>query len=523
MYSLHTQQQLASVEAVFFGPYGAVTQLARQRPCSRQTLYRQAHALAHAADGAAHQLQLQQVRAELHYWQGQAEALRRQLARTFLLDADTQAQFAALAQAEGVSLPVARRLLQTLLKEQTPSVAQLGRYSRDAARRAAAALAVLDPLCRARVRDAALDELFAGRQPILMAVELDSLAWVTGQLSPTRDGAAWAAQLQRLPALELVTRDAGKGLDKGVALENTRRQECGQRPVADQGDHFHLLREGSGALRRMRGRATRALAAAEKADHERAQVAKRGRDQSAVARKAYQAWRQGEAAFDAWSAAARAWERVRREALPLFTPTGQRNTRAQAEAVLAEALPALSGADWDKVRRLLKRPGFFTFLDGAERALAALPVPADLVEAAVLVEGARRRPEANEGEGVSAAARCGVLLVAAVLLSVAGEAGSAAVSLVRGVLRRAWRASSAVEGLNSVVRMHQGRHRRLTQSLLDLKRLYWNCRAFRTGKRKQQTPYGRLGLQLPTTDWWLLLKIPPSELQQQLSAQKHVA
>src|SRR5580693_3977089 len=129
MYSLHTQQQLASVEAVFFGPYGAVTQLARQRPCSRQTLYRQAHALAHAADGAAHQLQLQQVRAELHYWQGQAEALRRQLARTFLLDADTQAQFAALAQAEGVSLPVARRLLQTLLKEQTPSVAQLGRYS----------------------------------------------------------------------------------------------------------------------------------------------------------------------------------------------------------------------------------------------------------------------------------------------------------------------------------------------------------------------------------------------------------
>jgi hypothetical protein len=323
--------------------------------------------------------------------------------------------------------------------------------------------------------------------------------------------------------LELVTRDAGKGLDKGVALENTRRQECGQRPVADQGDHFHLLREGSGALRRMQGRATRALAAAEKADHDWDKVAKSGRDPSAVARKAYGAWRQAEAAFDAWSVAARAWERVRREALPLFTPTGQRNTRTRAETVLAEVLPALSGADWDKVRRLLRRPGFFTFLDSVERALAALPVAADLVEAAVLLEGARRRPEANEREGVSAAAQRGVLLVAAVLLRVAGEAGSAAVSLVRGVLRRAWRASSAVEGLNSVVRMHQGRHRRLTQSLLDLKRLYWNCRAFRTGKRKRQTPYGRLGLQLPTTDWWQLLKIPPSELQLQLSAQKQVA
>jgi hypothetical protein len=121
MYSLQTQQQLASVEAVFFGRYGAVTQLARQRACSRQALYRQAHAVARAADGAAHQQQLQQLRAELRYWQGQADALRQQLARAALLDADTQAQFAALAQAEGVSLPVARRLLQTLLKEQTPS------------------------------------------------------------------------------------------------------------------------------------------------------------------------------------------------------------------------------------------------------------------------------------------------------------------------------------------------------------------------------------------------------------------
>jgi hypothetical protein len=36
------------------------------------------------------------------------------------------------------------------------------------------------------------------------------------------------------------------------------------------------------------------------------------------------------------------------------------------------------------------------------------------------------------------------------------------------------RASSAVECMNSVIRMHQARHRRLTQPLLDRKRLYWN-------------------------------------------------
>ena len=52
-------------------------------------------------------------------------------------------------------------------------------------------------------------------------------------------------------------------------------------------------------------------------------------------------------------------------------------------------------------------------------------------------------------------------------------------SLQAGVFRNTWRSSSLVEGLNSVLRMHQTRHRRLTQGLLDLKRLYWNCRTFR--------------------------------------------
>jgi hypothetical protein len=86
------------------------------------------------------------------------------------------------------------------------------------------------------------------------------------------------------------------------------------------------------------------------------------------------------------------------------------------------------------------------------------------------------------------------------------------------MLRQAWRASSLVECLNSVARMQQSRHRRMTPGLLDLKRLYWNCRAFRTGRRRQQTPYGLLGLRLPTSDWWELLRLSPEQLSQELSA-----
>jgi hypothetical protein len=41
--------------------------------------------------------------------------------------------------------------------------------------------------------------------------------------------------------------------------------------------------------------------------------------------------------------------------------------------------------------------------------------------------------------------------------------------------------------------------------MLDLKRLYWNCRAFRSGPRKDVCPYRALGLDLPTYDFWELL------------------
>jgi hypothetical protein len=90
---------------------------------------------------------------------------------------------------------------------------------------------------------------------------------------------------------------------------------------------------------------------------------------------------------------------------------------------------------------------------------------------------------------------------------------------VAAVLGDTVRASSAVECLNSVLRMQQSRHRRMTQPMLDLKRLYWNCRAFRSGPRKDACPYQALGLALPSYDFWELLHTDPARLTQQLSTQ----
>ena len=167
--------------------------------------------------------------------------------------------------------------------------------------------------------------------------------------------------------------------------------------------------------------------------------------------------------------------------------------------------------------------------------------PAELRRAALRMEGARRRPEVMTGEGGAAATLRAMVLVASVVLSRAGAEGAAAVAAVRAVLAEVWRASSSVEGINSVLRMQQSRHRRLTQGLLDLKRLYWNSHEFRTGKRKGQSPYSRLGVVLPALSWWEILKLspealrlllpplghqrrlPPSEPQQELSPQEDAA
>jgi len=49
----------------------------------------------------------------------------------------------------------------------------------------------------------------------------------------------------------------------------------------------------------------------------------------------------------------------------------------------------------------------------------------------------------------------------------------------------------------------------MTQPMLDLKRLYWNCRRFPTGRRRGQSPYEMLGVTLPSTNFWTLLTRPP--------------
>jgi hypothetical protein len=517
MSSLPPQLRIANTAAVLEGPYGAVTRQATRSGTSRQRLYRDAPKVLQAVAGIDRQHRLDALQEHRDRLRAERDALERQLHQAVVLQPDGLARFAATAQAEGVSLPVARRLLQPLLAQQPPSVAQLGRWAHAAAQQAATLLPVLDAQARPQVEQAAADEIFFGSKPCLMVVEQHSLCWLTGRFADNRNGDTWAEEFRHLPNLQQVTRDGGTGLAKGVALVNRERQAQGQTVIADQEDHFHTLREGRRALRQLQQRVCRCIEDAAAARHREQQKARRTGSRQGTAAVSARAERRAAVAVDTGAAAEAAWASVG-DALRLFTPTGELNTRARAEGVIAAALPTLAGERWAKTRRALRRPQLLTFLDRAQEQLAALPLSPAVRDAAVRAEGLQQRPEGLQGATPSAAALRGVLLVTGLVLSLSQEAGTQALAQVRGVLRQAWRASSLVECLNSVARMQQSRHRRMTPGLLALKRLYWNCRAFRTGRRRKQTPYGLLGIKLPTADWWELLQLSPEELGQQLSA-----
>jgi hypothetical protein len=344
-----------------------------------------------------------------------------------------------------------------------------------------------------------------------MVVEPESLCWLTGRMVKARDGVTWAEEFARFPALEALVRDDGTGLGKGVKLERARRRAAGLPDLDDSLDVFHTLREGGRALRKTWGAATRALERADAAQKGFDHRARQGQSRQGHGAPLNRLWRQAERTWDQAAAAETAWNRAR-SAFEFFTPEGRLNDRVASAAVVAATLPHLSGAAWAKVWRLLLRRESFTFLDQVHQRLAALGLASDVLSALLDLEGLRRQPWR-----LSSATRAWAL-VRTVQLTKARPDWRDDARRVKAVLRGVWRASSLVECVNSVARMQQARHRKMTQGLLDLKRLYWNLRRFRTGRRKDQTPYGLLGLSLPDLSFWEFLKLTPEELRQKLSA-----
>jgi hypothetical protein len=314
--------------------------------------------------------------------------------------------------------------------------------------------------------------------------------------------------------LEFAVSDAAKGIAKAVAgIAAARRGDPGTPALGHGLDVFHTAMEAHRVLARHWRRADTAWEEAEAADREVAASKRRGVDARGAAQAARAAWGRAVARLEHTERLESAWGRAR-AALDLFGPDGRLNDRARAEAEIGAALEGLIGPEWAEVRNSLKDRRGLAFLDRMQRRLESAEPRREWREAMAWRWWLRHRrpatPDPRTGS-VRAAARERVL----------DQAERASYDRVAAVLKDTFRASSAVECLNSVLRMQQSRHRRMTQPMLDLKRLYWNCHPFRSGPRKDVSPYEGLGLDLPTSDFWTLLQTDPAELTQRLSTTRN--
>jgi hypothetical protein len=157
-------QRIASAFAILFGQYGDVSRMAQDRETSRQSLYREAHQVVDALDGTAIRSRIDELQRQLTEQRAENQALHERLKHAVEMTPDKQDEFATVAQAEGVSLSVARRLLRVVAgAKTTPSVPTLGRATLEAGVRAGALLAVLDEVARPKVEQATADEIFLAR------------------------------------------------------------------------------------------------------------------------------------------------------------------------------------------------------------------------------------------------------------------------------------------------------------------------------------------------------------------------
>ncbi len=524
MFKLPVLTWIGNAAARLCGQHGDVTTQATQAGCSRQSVYDHADKVQQVLEEArlpgpsrAELLHLyEQLRLE------NAE-LRQQLARrTEFIEFNERRRrrLAVELDAMGLSLTQTEVVFEVLLQDQPacvnpqakPSRATIGRWVQAACLLAAGVLSVLDKHTCGLAVQLCPDEIFFHGKPVLMAVEPGSLAVLLCHKAEDRTGQTWLRALQPFSRLEYVNSDAGTGLQAGLA-ELKRLRQADAAAAATQPleltcalDVFHTTKEAQLRLARLWRKLEAAWASAEQADQDFKHAKPKQRGGKRRAQQA--AWAEVQRHFKRYERYEAAWKQAK-AALGVFRPDGQLNDRAWATGQIEAACQVLVGPTWSKVRSLLRDERALAWLDRLHRQLEQAEPRKEVREA--MLEWWRLEQNKDKAGVVQALAQgqyCRTLL---------GD-WQQSYQRVSAVLSGTVRASSCVECVNSVLRMQQQRHRNISQGMLDLKRLYWNTRCFRQGKRKGKCPYQLLGASLPTYDFWQLLHTDPAKLAQQLSS-----
>jgi len=373
-------------------------------------------------------------------------------------------------------------------------------------RAGAAALSIMRKanLCDS-VKEAAIDELFRHRQPILCVIDPRTLLATVPQAAENRKGETWQAVLEQYPNLEFVVSDQASGLRKGV-------NSCGNE-IAHQYDIFHIKREIKRWLRSQEARCYEQMEKTEQARRllEDPRLGAGARIQAAVE------YRQKAAALDE-RLLAFDWTEVivdyLEEGLTAYDAHRHRiRSKADGEALIDEVLELLRKTKAINTKPLITiiegaRPGLFTFLKVVEEKLSRIDVHWRHVS------GCRRtafnaiacawhyHSHAHNSEKAQSA-----YLTALVGLQYWSKRIENFADVARQIyeaLDQVVRASSAVECFNSLLRPYISVKKHLSQEFLALIALYHNTRPLK--QRGNRTPLELAGVDLGDKDFVRLIE-----------------
>jgi len=422
----------------------------------------------------------------------------------------------ALALPGGVSERSAEVCLQTAF-DKGRSPAFLSALLHEAGKRAGELLQHIDHSVLGEVVQAR-DELFVGRDPILLMVEPNSLV-ITGLYATTdRDAETWGCVL-------LFTQDRRvqiKGLAEDGCIPYAASCKLAQLDVAIQKDVWHPLNDVRKVIHDLEREALQKLKVTEKLEKQ----LRKAWDDSVFAewKKPYEQFEDLLAQINRLSF----WYGCLWDAVELVDwRNGEIRDRAINQWLAEETLMGIKQLPHPRIQKLAERlenqlPEMLTFLDGVAPPLTDWQAQAEQHfqdhSSAIYFQNSvarlwRLEHALRNGQKKFQKAVLESQQWLAVWIESDPQLKELAEKLLN-LLERTVRTSCAAETINSVLRPYFDRRRECTdlvsrQLFLNLFILWFNMHKFERGPRKGKSPYELAGINLGTDDWLTLLGYPP--------------
>ena len=363
----------------------------------------------------------------------------------------------------------------------------------------------------------ARDELFVGREPILLMVEPNSLVITGLYATADRDAETWGCVL-------LLTQDRRvqiKGLAEDGCIPYAASCKLAQLDAAIQKDVWHPLEDVHQVIRDLEREAFQKLSVTEKLEKR----LRKAWDEAVFAEwmKPYEQLEELLAQIDRLTF----WYGCLWDAVELVDwRNGEIRDRALNQWLAEESLKGVKQLPHPHIQKLTKRlenqlPEMLTFLDGIAQPLAdwraqAEPHFQDHSSALGFQKRVARlwrlEHALRNGHDQFRQAALDAQQELAVWLADDPQFQKLAETLLN-LLERTVRTSCAAEAINSVLRPYLTRRRECTdlssrQLFLNLFVLWFNMHKFERGPRQGKSPYELAGIDLGTDDWLTLLGYP---------------